>query len=78
MGKQSYPGADEGTKGETGEREPRNIPKADDKVGRHEGKVNGVAMGKADQTGRSNGGHETGQFNTGRSESVCYTHKKGC
>lgn len=43
---------------------------------RSEPMVNGVGMGKEDGAGRSRGGKERGEYNTGRSESVCYTHKK--
>ena len=32
----------------------------------------GVAMGKQDAIGSDK------QFNTGRTEGVCYTHKRGC
>jgi hypothetical protein len=34
--------------------------------------VNGVAMGKEDMTGKDN------QFNTGRTEGICYTHTRDC
>ncbi len=76
MSKQSYPGASEGLKGETGEKEPKGSAKADLSGERKEGKVNGVGLGKEDATGRSNGSKETGEYNTGRSEKVCYTHSK--
>lgn len=36
--------------------------------------ANGVGMGRADATGRANGGKEKGEYNTGRSDKSCYTH----
>lgn len=75
MAKMSQPGTDKGLKGETGEKYP--AAKASDAGGeRAEGKTNGVGMGKADGAGRASGGKERGEYNTGRSESTCYTHKK--
>ena len=76
MSKFSYPGASEGERAETGEREP-SAAKSSDGSGEKGGKiVNGVGMGKADATGRSNGGKEKGEYNSGRSESVCYNHQR--
>jgi hypothetical protein len=70
------PKTDYGEKGETGEHEPKGA-KSSDSGGERKGKVtNGIGLGKADATGRSNGGHEKGEYNTGRSESTCYNHEK--
>lgn len=75
MPKMNQPGTDYGTRGETGEKEPKGAAKADLSGERKEGKINGVGMGKADATGERNAGSkETGEYNTGRSESVCYNH----
>ena len=72
-----YPGANEGRRGESGEKLPK--AKSSDGSGEKSSRLtNGVGMGKADATGRSSGGKERGEMNTGRSESTCYTHKKGC
>lgn len=70
------PKTDYGTKGESGEKIPSAV--SSDKSGERSGnKKNGVAMGKADSTtGRSAGGKDLGEFNTGRSESVCYDHQR--
>lgn len=64
----NQPGASEGERGETGEREPRGAKSSDSKGERKEGIKNGVAMGKMDGTGKD------GLFNTGRTEGTCYTH----
>ena len=77
MPNKGYPGANEGERGETGEREPKGAGSSDKSGTNSKGTVNGVGMGKADATGRSNGGKEKGEYNSGRSESTCYTHKKG-
>lgn len=51
--------------------------KATDGGGERGGKkINGVAIGMEDATGRSNGGKERGEYNTGRTESTVYRHKK--
>ncbi len=77
MPKMGQPGTDYGKRHETGEKEPKGATKADTKGERHESKTNGVAMGKLDATGeRGMGGKEKGEYNTGRSEGVCYTHKR--
>lgn len=77
MAKMSQSGTDYGRRGETGEKEPKGAAKADTKGERHERKTNGVAMGKADATpGRTPGGHDYGEYNTGRAEKTCYTHKR--
>ena len=66
-----------GRKGETGEKEPAGAAKADTSGERKEGLKNGVAMGKADATGRSgNGSYEDGEFNGGRTSGTCYSHKR--
>ena len=75
MANKGYPGANEGSRHESGEREPKAA--GSDRSGEKSGKkIIGIAMGKADATGRSNGSKERGEYNTGRSESVCYTHQK--
>lgn len=71
-----YPGANEGMRHESGEKEPKGEKASDSGGERHEGMINGVGMGKMDKTGRSNGGAEKGEYNSGRSESTCYTHKR--
>lgn len=70
------PGTGYGRKGESGEKMPK--AKSSDGGGeRHTGIKNGIGMGKADATGRSgNGGKERGEYNSGRSESTCYSHKR--
>lgn len=71
MAKMNQPGTDRGEKDETGEREPKGS-KARDAGGERSGRlVNGVAMGKAD-----GGAKKSDQFNTGRTEGICYEHKK--
>jgi len=79
-----YAGANEGLRHETGEKESKGAPSSD-KSGEKSGrKVNGVALGKADDSGSQEGSvgrsgfgkKESGEFNGGRSESVCYTHKR--
>ncbi len=74
MANKGYPGANEGSRGESGEREPKGVKSSDD--GKSGKKIIGIAMGKADATGRQNGVKEMGEYTTGRSESVCYTHQK--
>jgi hypothetical protein len=57
--------------GASGEMMPKGSDKADSS-GERKGKlVGGVAMGKEDKTA----GME-GEFNTGRTAGVCYTHKR--
>ena len=76
MSKYSYPGASQGERAETGEREPAGVTSSDSS-GEKGGKVvNGVGLGKADATGRSNGGKESGEYNSGRSDKTCYTHDR--
>ena len=57
-------------KGASGEREPKGVDKADRSGERRERMVGGVAMGKEDKTGADK------QFNTGRTEGICYTHTR--
>ena len=64
------------SKGESGEREPAGATASDSSGERKGGTVNGVGLGKMDKTGRSNGGKEKGEYNTGRSEGTCYTHAR--
>lgn len=68
-------GTDYGRKGEAGEREPKGATSSDNRSERHAKVKNGVGMGKEDD-GRAAGGPERGEFNTGRSESTCYSHKR--
>lgn len=84
MPKMAYPGASEGERAETGEREPKGATASDRTGTKSKRTVNGVGMGKADSTGNAIqgvgrgalGGSERGEFNTGRSESTCYSHKR--
>ena len=49
------------------------VPKSvGDKVGRMESMRGGVGMGKEDSIGADK------LFNTGKTEGVCYSHKRGC
>ena len=77
MPNKGYAGANQGERGESGEREPAGAASSDKSGTKSKGTVNGVGMGKADATGRSNGGKERGEYNSGRSESTCYNHRKG-
>ena len=77
MANKGYAGSNEGERAESGEKEPKGAASSDRSGTKSRGIVNGVGMGKADGTGRSNGGKEKGEYNTGRSESTCYSHKKG-
>ena len=56
--------------GRTGERVPKGVLSSDTKGERRERIVGGVGMGMEDDTGKDN------QFNTGRTEGVCYTHSR--
>jgi len=73
----NQPGTDRGERGETGEKIPKSVKSSDSGGEKSKSKTNGVGMGARDDTGRSNGSKERGEFNSGRSESVCYSHKKG-
>ena len=82
MAEMKQPKTDYGTKGETGEREPKGS-KASDSGGERGARIlNGVGMGKEDSTGSREGGHLgkheglVGEYNEGRKESVCYTHDR--
>lgn len=67
-------GTDYGKKGETGEREPKGATASDSSGERHGRVVNGVGL--SHPTERKEGSTERGEFNTGRSESVVYSHKR--
>ena len=54
----------------TGATAPKGADAADTKGERHEKLINGVAMGKEDAIGSDK------EFNTGRTEGICYEHKK--
>lgn len=54
----------------TGATPPKGAKSSDGGGERSERLNNGVGMGRADGT------KETGEFNTGRSERVAYTHKR--
>jgi hypothetical protein len=49
---------------------PKGADAADTKGERHEALRGGVAMGKEDMVGKDS------QFNTGRTEGICYEHKR--
>ena len=86
MAKMEQTGTDYGTRGESGEKEPKSAQSADTSGEKREGIKNGVGMGKADRTGlmehgvgRSGVGQpegRTGEFNTGSAEKDCYNHKR--
>ena len=59
-------------KSSTGATAPKKASSSDMSGERREKMVGGVAMGMMDKTGKDN------QFNTGRSEGVCYTHDRSC
>jgi hypothetical protein len=56
----------------TGATSPKGVDASDSTGERHGKIVNGVAMGKEDMTGADK------QFNTGRTEGICYTHTRDC
>ena len=56
----------------TGATAPKGATSADTSGERHGKIVGGVAMGKEDMTGADK------QFNTGRTEGICYTHTRDC
>lgn len=84
MANKGYPGANERMRHETGEREPKGAPASDKSGERSSRKIIGVGIGERDKqgtqvggVGRSGmGGKDNGEYNTGRSESVCYNHKR--
>ena len=57
-------------KGQSGEKEPKGVDRADRASERKESLKGGVAMGKEDMTGADN------QFNSGKTEGVCYSHDR--
>jgi hypothetical protein len=59
------------TPGRSGEKVPMGVLSSDTKGERHEKIKGGVGMGKEDKTS----GME-GEFNTGRTAGVCYTHDR--
>ncbi len=61
----------------TGASAPKAAKSSDGSGEASGGKVNGIVMGKADGGVRAKGSKERGEFNSGRSESTCYNHKKG-
>lgn len=81
--KMNQPGTDKGERHESGEREPRGAT-ASDKSGERSAKIkNGIGMGESDKVGVMGGkgrdgmgSIERGEFNSGRSESECYSHKR--
>jgi len=82
MGSEKGPNSTKGTPGMTGEKMPKGV-NASDMSGERKAKlVGGVGMGKADTIGMRDGSHmgkndgRTGEFNTGSSESECYTHER--
>jgi hypothetical protein len=77
IGSKGQPGTDFGSKGESGEKFPKGA-KSSDAGGERSARIkNGVGMGSADVTGgRAAGSKEVGELNTGRSESICYDHKR--
>lgn len=70
MAKMNQPGTDRGERGETGEKSPKGSGSSDHSGERKARLVGGVAMDQDDATGSD------GQFNTGRCEGVCYSHKR--
>lgn len=84
MANKGYPGANEGQRHESGEREPKGDTSSDKTGTKSERKIIGVGIGQRDKqgtqvggVGRSGmGGKEKGEYNSGRSEGVCYTHKR--
>jgi hypothetical protein len=84
MPNKGYPGANEGERAETGEKEPKGAKSSDPSGTKSKGKINGVGIGQADKAGNSvqgvgrsgMGAKEHGEYNTGRSESTCYNHKR--
>jgi len=76
MTKMQQEGMDKGDRHESGEREPKHDKGSDSSGERKEGLINGIGMGMADKTGRSNGGKEKGEWNGGRKEGNAYSHGK--
>ena len=71
------PKTDYGTKGESGEKEPKGATSSDRGGEKSTRMKNGVGMGSADDTGgRAAGSKDLGEVNTGRNESTFYTHQR--
>lgn len=60
-----------GPKSVTGATPPKGAESSDKSGERMEGMRGGVAMGKMDKIGKD------AQYNTGRTEGICYTHTRG-
>lgn len=84
MANKGYPKANEGERGESGEKTPKGATRADTS-GQRKGKtIAGVGIGMADKGGNAvqgvgrggMGGKEQGEFNSGRSEGNCYNHQR--
>ena len=60
-----------GVKSVTGATPPKGATSSDTSGERMEGRKGGVAMGKMDKVGADK------QFNTGRTEGICYNHTRG-
>ena len=82
MGSEKGPNSTKGTPGMTGEKMPKGV-NASDMSGERKAKlVGGVAIGRADSIGARESSHmgnndgRLGEFNTGTSESMCYSHER--
>ena len=81
-GSESGPNSLKGTKGMSGEKMPKGVNSSDMSGERKAKLVGGVGMGKADSIGARDMSHmgkvdgRTGEFNTGTSESMCYSHER--
>ena len=79
---ESGPNSLKGTKGMSGEKMPKGVNSSDMSGERKAKLVGGVGMGKADSIGARDMSHmgkvdgKTGEFNTGTSESMCYSHER--
>ena len=80
--KMKQPKTDYGTRGETGEREPKGAKSSDSGGERRERLVAGVGMGKADRMPGRDASHigkhegDVGEVNEGRKEGCCYHHTR--
>ena len=78
----SGPNSLKGTKGMSGEKLPKGANASDETGERKMPLVGGVAIGRADSIGARESSHmgkndgRTGEFNTGTSESMCYSHER--
>jgi hypothetical protein len=70
MGKTTNPNSTRGVPSATGATAPKGVNASDSSGERHAKLRGGVAMGKEDNIGADK------QFNTGRTEGVCYEHKR--